>query len=149
MTETGKMRRINGGGSARYVLYLYPAYRPEVVPEDGMPVVYHSDFTSVVPSNPARAGETLILRAKNLGPTKTFLPPGQVFPGDTLYEVNSPINVAINGVDTEVTNKIGWPGTTDHYRVDFRVPAGVTSGMAKLELTAAWIPGPEIRIPIQ
>ncbi len=148
MSETGKLRRINGGGSARYLLYLYPAFRPEVVSEGGRPMVFHSDFTPVDPSHPARAGETLIVRAKNLGPTKVFLPPGQVFPADTPYEVNSPLNVTINGRDAEVINGIGWPGTTDHYRVDVRIPAGVSAGIAAIELTAAWIPGPVATIPV-
>ena len=46
-------------------------------------------------------------------------------------------------------NKIGWPGTYDLYRVDVRVPSGVTPGITTLQLTAAWITGPEVRIPIQ
>ena len=90
----------------------------------------------------------MIVRAKNLGPTTRFLPPGQVFPTDTSYEVNSPVEVTINGRDAEVINKIGWPGAMDHYRVDFRVPDGLT-GIATIRLSAAWIPGPEFRIPVQ
>jgi uncharacterized protein (TIGR03437 family) len=63
--------------------------------------------------------------------------------------VNSPIDIAINGVTAEVVNQIGWPGSTDTYRVDFRVPPGIASGSAKLQLTAAWIPAQEVRIEIR
>ena len=55
----------------------------------------------------------------------------------------------MSGKETEVINKIGWPGTYELYRVDFRVPAGIAPGMAAIRLTAAWIPGPEVEIPVQ
>jgi hypothetical protein len=48
-----------------------------------------------------------------------------------------------------VVNRIGWSGTYDLYRVDFRVPTGLPAGTATLQLTAAWIPGPEVKIPVQ
>src|SRR5688500_14115965 len=32
-------------------------------------------------------------------------------------EVNSPVDVTINGPTAEVANKLGWPGTTDTYRL--------------------------------
>jgi hypothetical protein len=38
-------------------------------------------------------------------------------------------------------------GTTDWYQVNFRVPQGVVSGLAILEIVAAWIPGPSVNIP--
>jgi hypothetical protein len=64
-------------------------------------------------------------------------------------EVNSPLEVTLNGKAADVLNKIGWPGTTDAYRVDIRVPDGTAPGMAALRLTAAFIPGREVRIPVQ
>jgi uncharacterized protein (TIGR03437 family) len=57
--------------------------------------------------------------------------------------------VTVGGKDAEVINKIGWPGTHDLYRVDFRVPAGISPGMVTIQLTSAWIPGPEVKIPVQ
>jgi uncharacterized protein (TIGR03437 family) len=72
-----------------------------------------------------------------------------VFKGDPPEEVNSPVEVTVNGMEAEVMNKIGWPGTYDLYRVDFRVPGGLAPGMASIQLTAAWIPGPEVKILVQ
>jgi hypothetical protein len=46
-------------------------------------------------------------------------------------------------------NAIGWPGLVDTYRVDFRVPDGIATGMAALQLTAAWIAGSEVKIAVQ
>lgn len=59
------------------------------------------------------------------------------------------VYVMVNGNEAEVVNKIGWPNTCDVPRVDFRVPDGVKPGLASLALTAAWIAGPEVTIPVQ
>ena len=93
----------------------------------------------------------MIVGAKNLGPTRPdLLPPGsRRFKADVVEVVNSPIEVTVNGMDTEVINKIGWPGTYDLYRVDFRVPAGLPLGKAPVHLTTAWIPGPPVEFAVQ
>jgi uncharacterized protein (TIGR03437 family) len=113
--------------------------------------MHGADFSPVTAAKPARAGETLILRAKGLGPTRpNLVPPGHVtFGSDPVEEVNSPVEVTVGGKGAELLNKIGWPGTYDLYRVDVRVPAGIAPGMAALQLTAAWIKGPEVNIPVQ
>ena len=95
------------------------------------------------------AHEVLVARATGLGPTRPGIDPGQPFPSDVGQEVNSPVEVSVNGRSAEVINKIGWPGLVDNYRVDFRVPDGTAAGMAGLQLTAAWITGPPVSIPIQ
>jgi hypothetical protein len=144
-------RRAHGGGRSRYVFYLYPRLRPTVDLSPAGPSVLHSDFSPVTGSSPARAGEVLIVAARHLGPTQPdLLPPGtRPFKADPFEVVNSPVEVTVNGQDAEVINKIGWPGTSDLYRVDFRVPSGLAPGMASIQLTAAWIPGPEVKIPVQ
>ena len=144
-------RRINGGGKFRVVFRLYPKYRPAVDVTPAGPAVFHADFSRVTPTSPARAGEVLIVGARNLGPTRPdLLPPGsRAFKSDPLEVVNSPVEVMVNGREAEVINKVGWPGTSDLYRLDFRVPAGLPPGQATIQLTAAWIPGPEVKIPMQ
>jgi uncharacterized protein (TIGR03437 family) len=115
------------------------------------PGVFHADFSLVTSANPARKGEVLIIRATGLGPVKPDLtPPGSVrFASDPVQEVNSPVDVVFNGKELAAINKIGWPGETDIYRLDFRVPDGTTAGMASIQLTAAWIAGSSVNIPIQ
>ncbi len=113
------------------------------------PAVFHADFSPVTPAKPARAGESLILTVTGLGPTRPGLTPGTSFPDSPAQEVNSPLEVTVNGKPADVMNKFGWPGTTDTYRVDMRVPDGTTPGMAALQVTAAFIPGREVRLPVQ
>jgi hypothetical protein len=147
--EDPAQRRVNGGGRASLVLQLIPMSRPEVVVTTNGPSVFHSDFTAVTPAKPARAGEVLIVMATNLGPTRPELDPGKPFPRDPLLEVNSPVDALVNGREAEVINKFGWPGLENVYRVDVRVPEGTAAGMATLQLSAAWIPGPPVNIAIQ
>ncbi len=149
--ESPSLRQALGGGRMVVRYYLVPKQWPEVEVTSEGPAVFHADFSPVTAAKPTRAGEVLIVRAKGLGPTRPDLIPAgyKPFGLEPVEEVNSPVEVTVNGKDAEVIYKIGWPGTYDSYRVDVRVPAGVTAGTATLQLTAAWITGPEVRIPVQ
>jgi hypothetical protein len=44
----------------------------------------------------------------------------------------------------------GYPGSLDGYQVNFKLPAAnMGKGMAALRISAAWIPGPEVRIAVE
>jgi hypothetical protein len=151
-TEDPSMRRTNGGGRQRMRFILYPRIRPEFQITMTGPAVFHAgDFSQVTPSNPARAGELLTARVTGLGPTKPLLePPGaRQFSANPLEEASSPIEVIVNGNGAEVINKIGWPGETNVYRIDFILPDSALAGSATLRLIAAWIPGSEVTIPVR
>ena len=150
ITEDPAMRRNNAvGGRVQFIVKLIPMTRPEIVTGASGPAIFHSDFSPVTANKPAKAGEVLIVRAIGLGPTVPGVDPGQPFPTDTVQQVNSPVDVIINGKSADVINKIGWPGQVDAYRVDFRVPDGTAPGTASIQLTAGWIAGPSVNIPIQ
>ncbi len=103
------------------------------------------------PATPARAGETLVLAVKGLGPTNPVVEPGKTFAFDEqkLAVVTAPVTVTINGLPAAVSNQVGWPGTSDTYRVDATLPSGIAAGAASVSVTAAWIPGPEVKIPVK
>jgi len=97
-------------------------------------------------------GEWLILSATGLGPTRPRIDPGKPFPrwvSGKEHLVNSPVEVIVNGKAAQVISAIGWPGQTNVYRVDFRVPEGTAAGTATLGLSVAWIDGPEVKIPVR
>ena len=142
-------RRTHGGGRGVYLIHLIPLYRPEIVMTASGPAVFHADFSPVSSSRPAQRGETLIVRVTGLGPTRPGVRPGALFPANPLEEVNSPVEITVNGRSSEVLNKIGWPGTADTYRIDFRVPDGTETGTATLQMTSAYIPSREVAIAIQ
>jgi hypothetical protein len=147
--EDPAKRRINGGGRAIFLLHLIPMTRPEIETTASGPSVFHTDFSPVSTARPARAGEVLIVRASGLGPTLPGVDPGQSFPTEGVQQVNSPVEISLNGESAEVVNKIGWPGQLDTYRIDFRVPAKVAPGTGTLLLSAAWINGTPVNIPVQ
>lgn len=148
ITEDPANRRVNGGGSHRFTVYLIPMSRPEIVSTPTGPAIFHPDFSPVSAAKPARTGEVVIFRATGLGPTGPGVDPGQPFPSDVLQQVNSPVDVTVNGIAAEVINKVGWPGTRD-FRLDIRIPDGTSPGSAVAQITAAWIAGSEFTIPIQ
>jgi uncharacterized protein (TIGR03437 family) len=149
VTEDPANRRINGGGRLRAVVHLIPMTRPEIAATATGPAIFHPDFSPVTAARPARAGQTVIVRATGLGPTRPGVNPGQPFPLDSVQEVNSPVEVTVGGLAAEVVNKVGWPGSIENYRVDVRLPEGMPAGLATLQLTAAWVPGASAQIPIQ
>jgi hypothetical protein len=149
MAEDPSNRRINGGTRGHFYAYLIPSAWPEIVITANGPAVFHSDFSPVTSAKPGQAGEILILTVTGLGPTRPGLVPGTLFPDNPTQEVNSPLEVTVNGNPADVENKIGWPGTTDTYRVDIRVPDRTTPGMAAVQVTAAFIAGREVSIPLQ
>jgi len=149
MQEDPAMRRTHGGTRGHIIATLIPMFRPEIVSSASGPDVFHSDFSLVSSTRPARPGETLIVRATGLGATRPGLPAGTPFPESPLQEVNSPVEVTVNGNAAEVLNKIGWPGTTDVYRLDFRVPDGTAPGLATVRLTSAFVSGRQVSLPVQ
>jgi uncharacterized protein (TIGR03437 family) len=98
--------------------------------------------------------------ATGLGPTRPGVNPGELFPRSPLHTVNSPVDVIVNGAFGSVINATGWPGLVDTYRVEFRVPAGTaavdvgfpgvpSAPVARIQLSAAWITGGSVNIPIR
>jgi hypothetical protein len=153
--EDPAYRRINAdaGGNKRHpVLYLIPLLPPQIAIATDAPAVFHLDFTPVTAAKPATAGEVLIAMATGLGSTRPGVDPGQpfpVYPANPVQAVNSPVGVMVNQQSTDVVNAIGWPGLVDTYRVDFRIPSGMTPGKASIQLSSAWISGPLVSIPVQ
>jgi len=147
-TEDPINRRVFGGLAFRRIAYVIPEWRPEIFQRNGAAATFHADFTPVTAERPSRPGETVILQVTGLGPTRPGIPFGQPFPQQPPHIVNSPIEVTVNGQSVPVVSKIGWPGLVDTFRVDIQLPNNI-SGPAMVRVTAAWIPGAEVRIPIR
>jgi len=149
VTENPALRRTLGGGGRRFFIQLMPESLPEIVVNGVQAEVFHLDFTAVSAASPARPGEMVTAVAMNLGPTAPSLEPGQVFPQEPLFAVNSPVEAIVDGKTVAVVNAIGFPGTQNRFRVDFRVPEDIRPGTVGIRLATAWISGPEVRIPVR
>jgi uncharacterized protein (TIGR03437 family) len=150
VTEDPANRRRNGGGRSKYVLQVIPMYSPQIVVSAGWPSVAHSSDSAFVNYyNPAAAGEILSLFVTGLGPTKPGVDPDQPFPASPLAVVNAPVNVTVNGKSAQMLSAAGFPGAVGGYEVKFQVPSDTAKGDAIIQVTAAWIAGPEVSIPVQ
>lgn len=153
MVEDPANRRVYGGGRTTDVLNVIPMTWPEGLTLPTGPAIFHAaDSSPVTAEKPATGGELLVISATNLGPTRPSLVPGEPFPAWVSGKeelVNSPVEVTVNGKAAQVISAIGWPGQTNVYRVDFRVPEGTAAGTATLSLSVAWINGSEVKIPVR
>ena len=142
------MRRTNGGGRGRFVFQVFPMFRPEVVVDTTGVQIFHSDGTPVSADKPARPGEDLILHAKGLGPTRPRVNSGDSFPADPPAVASSPVEVLLNDNPAPAIEAIGMPGAAGIYRVKFRVPDNTQAGMMTVQISAAWMKGLAVRIPV-
>ncbi len=122
---------------------------PAIVFEMGRPQIFHSDFTLVTLQHPARAGEAVIAKATDLGPTDPPVPAGQPFPNEPLLPIAGPVQVRIDGRLVESWDKIGWPQTINEYRVDFKIPKPVRASTVSIDVAAGGIRGPAVSIPVR
>ena len=149
IAEDPANRRRNGGGRVRWLLAVIPMTRPEVMVTDGSVMVAHTgDLHLVTSAHPAAPGEMLYLFATGLGPTVPGVDFGKPFPSSPRSVVNSPVQIAVNGLPADVLLAAGYPGAVDTYQIQFQVPAGTAAGLAQIQLTAAWISGPVVSIPV-
>ena len=128
--------------NASHDVYLVPAVVPAIQS------AWHADFTPVTTERPAKPGEIVILRTTGLGPTQPATEYGVPFPENPVAPVNSPVEVRVAGRDSPAINKVGWPGTTDSYRVDFRVPDDTAPGNFLIRIVAAFVPSAEFVLPV-
>jgi uncharacterized protein (TIGR03437 family) len=139
-SEDPSRRRIFGGGRTTQRLVIYPMTYPEVLTVNGQPAITRADgFTPISSARPAVAGEILSLFASGLGPVRSNIAPDEPFPSSPLAVVNSPVQVTVGGKPAEVLAAVGFPGSTNGYQVNFRVPDGVPPGDATVQISVAWI----------
>jgi uncharacterized protein (TIGR03437 family) len=55
----------------------------------------------------------------------------------------------VNGKSAEVLSAAGYAGTVDGYQVNFRLPPDAGKGSASIQVSAAWISGATVTIPVQ
>ncbi len=150
--ESPALRRVNKGGTTKFLLQLLPSFPAEALLLDsaGTPAVFHIYDESVVTrSNPAAAGEIVSAFVRNLGPTKPAIEYGQAFSRTPSNFVNSPVEVQVNGVAADVTYAAGHAGSVNVYDLEFRIPKETPSGLATVQIFLGYVGGVQFPIYIQ
>ncbi len=126
----------NGNGSSSAVTITVAATAPAIfTTPSGGAVLKNSDFSLVSSSNPATAGDILLIYSTGLGQTTPPLATGQLplaFP----LSNSSTVTVTIGGQSAQVIYSIAAPGFAGLYQTAVRVPTGVAAGNAPVVLGA-------------
>ncbi|MGC8758690.1 MAG: hypothetical protein ACP5UT_05415 [Bryobacteraceae bacterium] len=110
------------------------------IAEDGA-YALPENASSELASRPARAGETLILRAIGLGAVTPQVGTGEVAPERT--QLAAPLEVRIGGMPADVLSAGLAPGKVGLYEIRVRVPALPQDGAAPLEVLLNGKPIPQ------
>ena len=144
VSEDPANRRLRKGGGFRFVLNLVPMATPAVVITSNGPAIVHSkDFTQVSAANPAHPGEILTLFASGLGPLRP------ANDKSALRTANSPIEVTVNGVTADVLYAGEYAANLPALQVNFTLPPDTQAGTANVQVSAAWMLGPAVQIPVR
>jgi uncharacterized protein (TIGR03437 family) len=146
--DPANRRALGGGGPVRIQFRLIPAQRPAIAVVNGAPAVT-TNGRLVDASHPAAAGDIVTLYATGMGPVRQPPNAGEQFGGNPPPVIAVPVEVTLNGIAAELLYAGGYPGTTDGYQVNFRVPAGLTPGTAKLVVSNAWVPSAPAMVPVR
>jgi len=87
--------------------------------------------------------------AEFAGITVPFSPAAAYAILDGLFQQALLHQLAGDGQAADVLYAGGYPGSTDGFQVNFRVPSGITAGTKTLQIAAAFISSPEVNIAIQ
>lgn len=118
---------------------------------EGQGLVFDASFRFVDATNPAHAGEILVIYTTGLGEVVPPIPAGTPAPVDSLRPTASPVTVTIGGVNAPQVLFAGLaPGFTGLYQVNVVVPEGVTPGAdVPIIISAADRPGPPVTIAVR
>lgn len=122
--EDPSKRRANGGGRARFLLQVFPMNRPEVQTGADGPDIFHADGARVGAGRPARRGEVLVVHAKAVA--KGLV---DVVVGDMSVRAMEP--------------------SAPSSQIRFRVPDAVAGGRVPLRVSAGWVKGDAVTIPVE
>jgi uncharacterized protein (TIGR03437 family) len=98
-------------------------------------------------SNPAKAGDFLVIYCGGLGAVTPPLPAGSVVPFDVLRMTANPVTVTVGGKAAQVDFAGLTPGLTGLYQVNIRMPEGVEAGDAvPVVMTVTGVSSPPVTI---
>jgi uncharacterized protein (TIGR03437 family) len=144
--------RINDSVSAVYRLELSD-YSPGVFEyETGgekFGVVTHANGQLVTPSNPAQAGETVVVYCTGAGPVDTRQATGEAASASPLARTRVTPTATLDGEPAEVLFSGLAPGFVGLNQVNLTLPRSARSGTRDLVLTANGIPSNTVKLAIR
>jgi uncharacterized protein (TIGR03437 family) len=137
----------NGNGQSTAFSVNVAAAAPAIFFVPVPAVLKNSNFSLVTATNPARAGDVLLVYLTGLGQTTPALTTGRLVPATSLPNTR-PVTATIGGRPATVVYSAASPGFTGLYQVAVTVPSGVT-GQSPLQLQMGNATSNTVTIPVQ
>jgi uncharacterized protein (TIGR03437 family) len=141
---------VNNGSSTSASLNLTTAAAAPAIffGSAGGAVLKNTNFSLVSASNPAQAGDILVIYSTGLGLTTPPLATGALAPSDPLAN-SATARVTIGGQNAEVVYSIAAPGFVGLYQTAVRMPSGVAAGNAPVVLSIGGASSNSVTIAVQ
>ena len=109
-----------------------------------------SDYSLIGPSNPAIAGEALVLYVTGLGPLNLDLVDGYGSPTSAPFaETTDPFQVTVNGEDCDVFYSGLAPGFVGLYQINFYVPSDAPAGNLPISIQSTYANSGTAILPVR
>jgi uncharacterized protein (TIGR03437 family) len=139
----------NGSGASPTVTVTVAPTAPAIFfGSTGGAVLKNADFSLVGPSNPARAGDVLLIFFTGAGQTNPPIGSGSVVKFPPLA-VTAPVRVTIGAQIAEVLYSAASPGFVGLYQASVRMPSGVLPSNAPVILGIAGVNSNTVTITVQ
>jgi minor extracellular serine protease Vpr len=103
----------------------------------------------IASSNPASAGQTVVLYVNGLGSIDTVLPTGQPAPLSPAIHTTAKPTVSIGGQQAVIQFSGLAPGYSGLYQLSVAIPAGLSAGVQPVALTINGIAAPPANLPVK
>ena len=113
-------------------------------------IVKSTDFSVITPTNPVKAGDTIVIYSTGLGQTTPTVQTGVLVtpPSSTSFNNTVPVSVKIGTQNGTVVYSIASPGFTGLYQTAVTIPAGV-SGTVSVVLSVGNTASNSVNITVQ
>jgi uncharacterized protein (TIGR03437 family) len=137
----------NGNGPSTAYSINVAAAAPAIFFSPVPAVLKNANFSLVSSTNPAHAGDVLLVYLTGLGQTSPALTTGRIVPSTTLPNTR-PVTATIGGHNATVVYSAASPGFTGLYQVAVTVPSGI-SGQVPLQLQMGTATSNTVSISVQ
>jgi len=137
---------FNGNTTSNSMNVTVAAMAPAIFYTPTAAVLKNSDYSLVSASNPAHAGDLILVYSTGLGATTPALTTGQVPNG--IFNTQQ-VSATVGAQNAAVVYSVAAPGYAGLDQTAITVPAGVTGASVPVVLTVGGVKSNTINIPVQ
>jgi uncharacterized protein (TIGR03437 family) len=141
---------LNNGFASATAQITLTAVQPGIFTiNGGQAAALHTDFSVITSSNPAKAGETIIVFCTGLGAVNPVVATGTAASATTLSNSVTTYTATVAGQDATVIFSGLAPTLVGLDQVDLTIPSGTPSGLQDLELSGGGATSNVVKIEVE